>query len=122
MIGCFTERQPWPSRVLAAIYPRRGNFVAVAGRWNDVRWLREVKRGLGAAMPAVGFVGPSDSGIDASDHRSYWNAGITAVMVSDTAYLRNPRYHTAADTAATLDYRAMARVVDGVAVALSSMQ
>jgi hypothetical protein len=39
-------------------------------------------------------------------------------MVTDTAYVRNPRYHTAADTAATLDYAAMARVVDGVANAL----
>jgi len=120
MIGCFTERQAWPSSLLAAIYPRRGNFVAVAGRWRDVPWLRQVKRGLGATMPAVGFVGPSDSGIDASDHRSYWAAGIRAVMVTDTAYLRNPRYHTAADMASTLDYVSMAHVVDGVANGLFS--
>lgn len=120
MIGCFTERQAWPSALIEAIYPRRGNFVAVAGRWRDVPWLREVKHGLGATMPAVGFVGPADSGIDASDHRSYWSARIRAVMVTDTAYLRNPRYHTAADTAETLDYAAMARVVDGVANAVLS--
>lgn len=118
MIGCFTEQQAWPSALLAAIYPRRGNFVAVVGRWRDVPWLRHVKRGLGATVPAVGFVGPADSGIDASDHRSYWAAGIRAVMVTDTAYLRNPRYHTAADTPETLDYAAMSHVVDGVANAL----
>lgn len=35
-------------------------------------------------------------------------------MVSDTAFLRNPNYHTARDTADTLDYARMARVVDGV--------
>jgi len=35
-------------------------------------------------------------------------------MITDTAYLRNPRYHTAHDTAGTLDYTHMAWVVDGV--------
>jgi hypothetical protein len=39
-------------------------------------------------------------------------------MITDTAYLRNPNYHTARDTAATLDYARMARVVDGVFTAL----
>ena len=41
--------------------------------------------------------------------------GWPAVMVSDTAYERNPNYHTARDTAETLDYERMARVVDGLA-------
>jgi hypothetical protein len=35
-------------------------------------------------------------------------------MVTDTAYLRNPNYHTKRDTSDTLDYEKMARVVDGV--------
>jgi hypothetical protein len=35
-------------------------------------------------------------------------------MVTDTAFLRNPRYHTRFDTADTLDYPRMARVADGV--------
>jgi len=115
MIGCFTARQPSPSAILAALYPSRGDFIAVVGRWRDVAWLRAVKSGMAATIPTVAFVGPE---VDASDHRSYWAAGVDAVMVSDTAYIRNPRYHTAADTAATLDYAAMARVVDGVANAL----
>jgi len=33
--------------------------------------------------------------------------------VTDTAFYRNPNYHTAADTAEKLDYRRMARVVEG---------
>jgi hypothetical protein len=51
---------------------------------------------------------------DASDQRNYWRHGWSAVLVTDTAYLRNPNYHTARDTAETLDYQAMAGVVDGV--------
>lgn len=120
MIGCFTAKQPWPSPLLTAIYPPRGDFIAVGGRWRDVPWLREVKRGMSAALPVVAVVAPERSGIDASDHRSYWAAGIPAVIVTDTAYLRNPRYHTASDTVATLDYAAMARVVDALANVLAT--
>jgi Zn-dependent M28 family amino/carboxypeptidase len=39
-----------------------------------------------------------------SDHASFWEAEISAVMVTDTANFRNPNYHTAGDTADTLDY------------------
>jgi hypothetical protein len=51
---------------------------------------------------------------DASDQRNYWSHGWPAVMITDTACLRNPHYHTARDTADTLDYVRMARVIDGV--------
>jgi hypothetical protein len=51
---------------------------------------------------------------DASDQRNYWSHGWPAVIITDTAYLRNPNYHTLRDTPGTLDYPKMARVVDGV--------
>lgn len=115
MIGFFQADQPWPSWVLRSVYPNDGRFVAVVGRWRDGRLLRFVKRSMvGAGTRTVSFRWPSETGIDASDHRSYWAAGIPAVMITDTAYLRNPNYHTARDTAETLDYARMARVVDGV--------
>ena len=46
--------------------------------------------------------------------------GWDAVMVTDTAFVRNPNYHSPEDTASTLDYRRMAGVVDGVANAVLS--
>ena len=57
------------------------------------------------------------TGVDWSDHRSYWDAGFPAVMITDTSFLRNDRYHTAGDVADTLDYDAMAKVVTGVIAA-----
>ena len=42
-------------------------------------------------------------------------------MVTDTAWYRNPRYHTARDTPDTLDYARMAKVVEGVAASLSEI-
>ena len=46
--------------------------------------------------------------------RNYWAAGIDAVMITDTAFNRNPYYHTSEDTPEKLDYLRMAKVVDGV--------
>ena len=43
-------------------------------------------------------------------------------MITDTAYLRNPNYHAASDTADTLDYNRMAGVVDGVLSAVWNFQ
>jgi hypothetical protein len=62
-------------------------------------------------------------GVDFSDHRNYWAAGYPALMMTDTAFYRNPHYHTAHDTSATLDYTRMAMVVQGVyAVVLAFAQ
>ncbi len=49
------------------------------------------------------------------------SGGIPAVMVTDTADVRNPQYHSRFDTAATLDYARMARVVDGVTNAVLAL-
>ena len=57
--------------------------------------------------------------LDASDHRNYWAEGYTAVMVTDTGFIRNPHYHSPGDRPETLDYERMAGVVDGVMNALS---
>ncbi len=114
MIGYYTDVQRFDSWVLRLMYPRRGDFIGVAGGWDDRALARSVKRSLAPTIHAVSFTGPR-SMLDASDQRNYWSHGWPAVMVSDTAYERNPNYHTVRDTAETLDYERMARVVDGLA-------
>jgi hypothetical protein len=42
-----------------------------------------------------------------SDHFPFWNAGMAAVLWTDTANFRNPNYHRATDTPDTLDYSFM---------------
>lgn len=115
MIGYFSNEQRWDSWLLSALYPHRGDFIGVGGGWRDRRLARAVKRGIQGAggVRALSFTGPRAM-LDASDQRNYWANGWSAVIVTDTAYLRNPNYHTAGDTADTLDYDKMARVVDGV--------
>ena len=66
-------------------------------------------------LPVTSINAPSlVQGVDFSDHRSYWRYKMPALMVTDTAFLRNPNYHAAGDTADTLDYERMAKVVRGV--------
>ena len=120
MIGYFStdpQSQTYPLPGLKLIYPDRGDFIAVVGRIRDGAVTRKVKAAmLGASdlpvrsMNALSFI----PGIDFSDHSSYWKEGFPAVMITDTAFYRNPHYHQAGDTADRLDYERMAKVVRGV--------
>lgn len=56
----------------------------------------------------------SMTGIDFSDHASYWLYNMPAVMITDTSFYRNPNYHKPTDTADTLDFERMAKVVESV--------
>jgi hypothetical protein len=42
-------------------------------------------------------------------------------MITDTSFLRNARYHTASDTPDTLDYKRMAKVVEGTFAAVVAL-
>jgi Zn-dependent M28 family amino/carboxypeptidase len=116
MIGYFSREQSWPNRLFARIYPTRGDFIAIAGGWSDRTLAREVKRAM-RDIDAVSFSGPRETS-DASDHRSYWAQGWRAVMVTDTAFLRNPHYHAPSDTPDHIDVDALARIVGGLEIAL----
>ena len=120
MIGYFRDApgsQRYPSRALGLLYPDRGNFVALVGRLRDFGAMRRVK-GLfkgASSLPVVSINAPASvPGVDFSDHASYWNEGFPALMVTDTAFLRNPNYHGEGDTPETLDFARMAQVVQAV--------
>jgi hypothetical protein len=57
-------------------------------------------------------------GIDFSDHWSFGKFGYEALMVTDTAFYRNPNYHAPTDILETLDYERMAMVVEGLITAI----
>lgn len=120
MIGYFDDRpgsQSYPMVGLDWIYPKQGDFIAVVGRvrdWSATRRVKGVMRGA-SDLPVHSInAPPALPGVDFSDHASYWNEGFTALMITDTAFLRNPNYHEEGDTAERLDYRRMAKVVQGV--------
>jgi hypothetical protein len=89
----------------------------LAGRLSELSLLRRLKRSMRNAtrLPVHSIAVPSGLfGIDLSDNVSYWKAGFPAIMVTDTAFFRNQRYHTESDTPDTLDYVRMAEVVRGL--------
>jgi Zn-dependent M28 family amino/carboxypeptidase len=120
MIGCFSDEpgsQQFPFAPLRLFYPGRGNFIAVVGNLGGAGVVRRVKRSMRKAgdLPVHSINAPPFvPGVDLSDHVNFWRQGDPAVMITDTAFYRNPRYHTERDTAETLDYRRMAKVVAGV--------
>lgn len=121
MIGYFSSQansQTLPCAGLSVLYPSRGNFIAVVGGIGDIFLTRKIKdrmRRSEPLMPVRSISAPRFiPGIDFSDHLSYWTFGFPAVMITDTAFYRNSRYHTVNDTYQTLDYERMAQVVRGV--------
>jgi hypothetical protein len=49
-----------------------------------------------------------------SDHAPFWDAGYKALMVTDTANMRNPHYHKSSDQLETLDLEFLTQVCQGL--------
>jgi hypothetical protein len=119
MVGYFSDlpkSQTFPSPMLEYIYPTTGNFISLIGHTGDWALARKLKDGFISAsrlpihsMNAPRFI----TGIDYSDHRSYWPHGFPALMITDTSFYRNKNYHLKTDTIETLDFGRMAEVVKG---------
>lgn len=124
MIGYFTDSphsQKFPVPFMERKFPSRGNFVAAVGNLRSGQFTETIKQGFekGTDIPIFSLNALSlVLGIDFSDHWSFYKFGYPAVMITDTAFYRNPNYHTPDDTHDTLDYQRMAKVVYGVKSAL----
>ncbi|TAA47447.1 M28 family peptidase [Corallincola spongiicola] len=127
MIGYFSDEegsQSYPLPLFEWIYPTKGNYIGVIGRFSDVLELREVKGEMLNATPLAvhSMLAPEMfPEIDYSDHLNYWQFDYPALMVTDTAFYRNRAYHTSRDTWQRLDYERMAMVVDGVYNVVTSL-
>lgn len=109
-----SQRYPDP---LGYFYPSTGNFVAFVGNLDSRTLVRDSVAAFRrlAKLPSEAVAAPSFTpDIDGSDHAAFWQQGIAAVMVTDTALYRYPWFHTAQDTADRLDYARFARAVAGL--------
>jgi hypothetical protein len=124
MLGCFGEPQKFPAPGMTLLYPGVSDGIVVVGRLNDFALVRAVKRAINGSGTRASSIDAPESipGIGNSDHDAYWRAGIPAVMITDTAWYRNPRYHTAKDTPETLNYQKMALITDGIAAAARDLR
>ena len=115
--------QEYPA-VIGWLYPSRGNFVGFVGNLSSRGLVRRAVSTFrsnahfpseGAALPA--FI----TGVDWSDHASFWKEGFPAAMVTDTAVFRYPHYHTHSDTPDKIDFNRLARVVAGLVHVLADL-
>lgn len=97
-------------------YPSQGNFVGLVSDLRSRRAMLALARSFRAHsdfplehVATFRWI----PGVALSDHLSFWRAGYRAVMLTDTAFYRNPFYHRPLDKPDTLDYAAMAQVTSG---------
>ncbi len=127
MIGYYSDApgsQRYPS-VLSRFYPDRGNFIAFISnlvsrdfQLQAITHFRDLE-----LFPSEGLIAPEwvERSIRRSDHASYWYYDFPAIMVTDTANFRNPNYHRRTDTAETLDYDSISRLVSGLTVMIERL-
>ena len=120
MVGYYSDKkdgQTFPLPLMSMMFSTTPNFIAVVGNLKSRNLVDKVKNSLLKVSPipvetltSVSFV----PGVDLSDHRSFWEMGYPAVMITDTAFYRNPNYHTENDTIDTLDFNTMADLLKGL--------
>jgi Zn-dependent M28 family amino/carboxypeptidase len=116
-----TQKYPFP---FSFFYPNKGNFVALVGNLRSKplvksfaqQFMEESDFPVECAA-TFGFI----TGIDWSDHWSFWRCGYPAIMITDTALFRYPYYHSSKDTSDKIDYHSLARVTYGLSRALAGM-
>jgi hypothetical protein len=127
MLGYFSDEpgsQMYPAPGMGLLYPSRGNFISVVGNGSSWWFTRGVKARMAGAteLPVRSISAPAAvPGVDFSVHLNFWRHGWNAVMITDTAFYRNPNYHQITDTPDTLDYERMAHVVTGVYAAMTGL-
>ncbi|MEK6744761.1 MAG: M28 family peptidase [Nitrospirota bacterium] len=124
MIGYFSDRpgsQHYPIPFMKLRFPKIGNYIAMVGNRKSKKFTMQIAGGFRKAtdLPLITLNAPAIVvGIDFSDHWSFGKFGYPAFMVTDTAFYRNPNYHSPSDLPDTLDYNRMAMVVEGLVAAV----
>jgi Zn-dependent M28 family amino/carboxypeptidase len=118
--------QTYPD-LIQPFYSDRANFIALVGNLSAIldinRLAKQMKKNgtpiavlpdpsAGKLVPITGF----------SDHRPFWQQKYRAIMVTDTAMLRNPHYHKASDTIETLDLDFLTSTCQNLIIALRTIK
>lgn len=128
MLG-YCDRTPNSQSYPAGLqyfYPNIGNFIALIGNLRTVRDMIALSRNIRKSGQACEWLPVPNRGLIVpdtrrSDHAPFWDNGYPAIMVTDTANMRNPHYHQASDNIDTLDLDFLAGVCRGLIEAMRYM-
>ncbi|MFA5182998.1 MAG: M28 family peptidase [Syntrophales bacterium] len=121
MLGYYHDRedaQAYPVPIMRLFYPSRPNFIGVVGNIASRGLVKNAAASLKRHtwVPVETLVSVSAlPGVDFSDHKPFWNEGYPAIMITDTAFYRNPNYHTPSDTIDTIDFKRLSALLTGLA-------
>jgi aminopeptidase YwaD len=129
MLGYFSDvpqSQQYPLPWLSRLYPSTGNFIALIGNAAATMKMMTIQRCLSQAGAPCRWLPVVNQGRQIpptrySDHSPFWDVGYSALMVTDTAHLRNPHYHTERDRVETLNLEMMANITLGLANSLRQL-
>lgn len=119
--GC----QKYPLPLFFRNYPKQGDFIGIVGNFRSRKLTSALWRAfqknaelpvMKLTVPLGGWILPA---VRLSDHASFWSRGYKAVMITDSAFYRNPHYHRRSDTMEKLDYRFMAELVESLLIFFS---
>lgn len=111
---------------LDLFYPNTGDFIALVGNLFTIPEMLKLKGKIRQAnvncewLPA-GIRGSIVPDTRRSDHAPFWDNGYKAIMVTDTANLRNPHYHSVSDTLDTLDLDFLTGVCQGLSLGIQAL-
>lgn len=128
MLG-YCDRRPHSQKYppfLNFFYPHQGNFIAFIGNFVTLKDLLSLSKNMQKSgiisqwlpAPIRGFLVPQTR---FSDHSPFWDQGYPAMMVTDTAFMRNPHYHQPSDTIDTLDLDFLAGVCSGLELGIRNL-
>ena len=123
MVGYYSRApgsQSLPLALRFMGYPTTGDFIGLVSDRRSRPLMERLAAAIkgGGSLPAVTLAVPLGGHIlpevRLSDHANFWDEGYPAVMLTDTAFMRNPHYHGSGDVMAHLDLDAMTELTLGL--------
>lgn len=127
MLG-YCDRSPNSQHYPAGLdkfYPNTGDFIGLIGSIPTIPDLIHLQHHIKSIVPCewlpAGWRGLAIPDTRRSDHAPFWDAGYKALMVTDTANMRNPHYHKSSDRLETLDLEFLTNVCQGLIVGIKAL-
>lgn len=123
MVGYYRQEpgsQSLPLTLRFMGYPTTGNFIGLVSDRRSKPVMQRLDTALkaGCRLPTATLAAPLGGHlmpeVRLSDHANFWDEGYPAVMLTDTAFMRNPHYHGPSDTMEKLDLKSMTELTLGL--------
>jgi hypothetical protein len=123
MVGYYSQNpnsQALPLTLRLMGYPTTGNFIGLVSNRRSRPLMERLESAIkgGCRLPVVTLAVPLGGhllpDVRLSDHANFWDENYPAIMLTDTAFMRNTHYHGPGDVMEHLDLDAMTELTLGL--------